>query len=269
MSSPSTFAQPRDFLDQLALIPTMPPEPAHCDEHGAFEKRVTSIFPTGRRIYSGCPKCAAERAEIAEQSRKDQEARDRVAALASAFDRACIPPRFRACKFDNYTVSNDRQKRAAGIAKRYADAASGGILVLCGKPGTGKTHLACAVAGAFIERHRTALFSTVTAAVRHVKDTYRRDSERSESQAMSDLLTPDLLILDEVGVQLGTEHEMRILFEVVNERYADCLPTILISNLDEAELLKFTGARLMDRVRDGGAVVAFDWESYRGKRLSA
>ena len=85
---------------------------------------------------------------------------------------------------------------------------------------------------------------------------------------MKDLLSPGLLILDEVGVQLGTEHEMRILFEVVNERYADCLPTILISNLDEAELLKFTGARLMDRVRDGGAVVAFDWESHRGKRAA-
>lgn len=268
MNSPSTFAQPRDFLDQLALIPTMPPEPASCDRHGDFEKRVISIVPGGRRVYSGCPQCAAERAEQAEHERKEQAARERMAALASAFDRAGIPPRFRACRFDNYTISNAQQKRAVGIAKRYAEAAGGGILVLCGKPGTGKTHLACAVAATFIERHQTALFFTVTAAVRHVKDTYRRDSDRSESQAMKDLLSPGLLILDEVGVQLGTEHEMRILFEVVNERYADCLPTILISNLDEAELLKFTGARLMDRVRDGGAVVAFDWESHRGKRAA-
>lgn len=268
MNSPSTFAQPRDFLAELALIPTLPPEPAQCDRHGDFEKRVISMVPGGRRVYSGCPQCHAERTAEAEQERKEQAARERLAALASAFDRAAIPPRFRSCRFDNYATSSPAQKRAVGITKRYADAAGGGILVLCGKPGTGKTHLACAVAAAFIERHQTALFFTVTSAVRHVKDTYRRDSERSEAQAMRDLLSPGLLILDEVGVQLGTEHELRIMFEIVNERYAGFMPTVLISNLDEASLLKLLGERLMDRVRDGGAVVAFDWDSYRGKRAA-
>lgn len=269
MTSPSTFAQPLDFLDQLALIPSIPPEPATCDRHGDFMKRVVSIVPNGRRIYSSCPGCAQEREEEQAKERQAQEQRDRLALLSSALDRACIPPKFRGCRFDTYKAVTDRQRRALAIAKNYAGSQEGGILVLCGKPGTGKTHLACAVAATFIERHQSALFATVTSAVRHVKDTYRRDSDRSESQAMKDLVSPALLVLDEVGVQLGTEHEMRIMFEVVNERYADCRPTILISNLDEAQLLGFVGARLMDRVRDGGAVVGFDWESYRGKRLAA
>ena len=134
--------------------------------------------------------------EARERLQREQKARDELAQIAKALDRACIPPRFRAARFDTYAASSDRQRRAVGIVKRYSEEHLGGILVLCGKPGTGKTHLACAVAAQFIAAHRSALFTTVVSAVRHVKDTYRRDSERSESQAMRDLVKPDLLILD-------------------------------------------------------------------------
>lgn len=268
MTSQSTFAQPRDFLAELANIGSIPPERAECDRHGPFEKRVVSLLPNGRRIHSGCPGCSSELQAETERLQREQKARDELAQIAKALDRACIPPRFRAARFDTYAASSDRQRRAVGIVKRYSEEHLGGILVLCGKPGTGKTHLACAVAAQFIAAHRSALFTTVVSAVRHVKDTYRRDSERSESQAMRDLVKPDLLILDEVGVQLGTEHELRIMFEVINERYAECLPTILISNLTDKALADFLGERLTDRVRDGGAIVAFDWESHRGRRAA-
>ena len=41
-------------------------------------------------------------------------------------------------------------------------------------------------------------------------------------------------------------------------------PTILISNLTEEELGKYIGDRIIDRMKEGqGAVIKFDWESYR------
>ena len=44
-------------------------------------------------------------------------------------------------------------------------------------------------------------------------------------------IRPDLLILDEVGVQFGSETEKMILFEIINGRYEQLKPTIVISNL--------------------------------------
>lgn len=74
----------------------------------------------------------------------------------------------------------------------------------------------------------------------------------------------DLLIIDEVGVQFGSESEKIILFEIINERYEQMKPTILISNLSEDELSRYVGERIIDRMREGkGAVINFDWESYR------
>lgn len=68
-------------------------------------------------------------------------------------------------------------------------------------------------------------------AVRSVKETYAKGSGRTEAQALRDLVDPDLLILDEVGVQFGSDTEKLILFEIINGRYEASRPTIVISNL--------------------------------------
>ena len=67
-----------------------------------------------------------------------------------------------------------------------------------------------------------------------------------------------LLILDEVGIQAGTENERNILFDVLNTRYADMRPTIVISNLKLVEITNYLGTRIIDRLSEnGGQVVPF------------
>lgn len=238
-----------------------------CEKHGPFFGTYYAL--NGKRRESQCPTCSDERQ--AERDRED--AKRRALAIesikASLLSRARIPLRFRERTLENYSVSNDGQRRALKIARAYASSfddrlAQGGGLVLCGKPGTGKTHLACAIAMHVVGQGRAARFMTVIQAVREVKETYRRDASRTEQEAIDSFCAPDLLILDEVGVQWGSDAEKLILFEIINGRYAAMRPTILISNLQESELGAYIGDRAVDRMREGGgAVVAFDWESYR------
>ena len=107
---------------------------------------------------------------------------------------------------------------------------------------------------------RTVMFTTVMRAIRRVKDTWSRDSRESESEAIAALVFPDLLILDEVGVQFGSDTEKLILFDVLNERYEKRKPTLLLSNLPAEEVREYLGKRVCDRLsEDGGEVVVFDW----------
>ena len=77
-------------------------------------------------------------------------------------------------------------------------------------------------------------------------------------------MAPDLLILDEVGVQYGSESERIELFKVVNGRYDELKPMIMLSNLAITRLLEYLGERIYDRLLDaGGRVVTFDWKSWR------
>ena len=67
----------------------------------------------------------------------------------------------------------------------------------------------------------------------------------------------------EVGVQYGTDGEQNILFEVLDRRYRDMLPTILLANQSKDGLKQFLGERAYDRLTETGRIVAFEWESYR------
>lgn len=257
----SELTTPRSIGSILQAV-TGPLKQGKCDRHGPFNS------PDGVT----CPLCAIER-DTAQAQAQAANAR-KQAALRTMVYHSGIPPRFRAKTFDGFDPADEKQARVLRICRAYAQRfderyAAGGGLVMCGPPGTGKTHLACAIGNALLEAGRSAVFMSVLAAIDRVKETFRAGGQ-TKKQAMAAFFDVDLLILDEVGVQYGSEAEKVILYEIINGRYERVLPTILISNLAEAELDAYTGARVMDRMREGGGVVlAFDWESRRSQIKTA
>jgi DNA replication protein DnaC len=271
MPQPLTTSSPRVYADPAGTIET----DDTCPSHGP----CTSVqYPDP--IYPGkfmrpmrrCEKCREERAAEESARKARDEQRERDATINRLYGRACIPARFKDRTLDNYRAEGVGQRRALNVARKFVEgwaeqSARGTSLIFTGGPGTGKTHLACGIANAIIEQHQaSALFLGALEALRSIKATYNRDSEISEQDAIDNLISPRLLILDEIGVQLGTEHEKMLLFDVLNGRYQECRPTILLSNLSGDDLEQYLGQRVMDRYRECGAVLAFDWESYRGRQ---
>jgi DNA replication protein DnaC len=246
---------------------------ATCDTHGVYASRVLVIGLGDKPIMSSCPACSAERRDEERAKQAKYDAIDRQMKITGLLRAAGIPARFAGRTFGNYAATEQGQKFALNVCRAFVEAwpdrlKDGASLVLTGGPGTGKTHLACAVANAVMEKHLAAVaFGTVATMLRQIKDTYRKDSTRSEQDAINDLVRPDLLVLDEVGVQVGSEHEKLLMFEVLNARYQECRPTILISNLSADELETFLGQRVMDRYRECGAVIGFNWQSHRGRPI--
>lgn len=200
-----------------------------------------------------------------------QTTADRAQAMAhSILSRAAIPPRFADRRLSNYQPTCPAAEKALQVAQQYASTfkqalETGRSLILSGNVGAGKTHLAVGIAHEVMSQGHTALFTSVMGAVRSIKETYGR-RELSESQAIARLVEPDLLILDEVGVQFGSDTERLYLFEILNGRYESMRPTIVISNLTTADIETFLGQRVYDRLREGGGrAVPFGWDSYRGR----
>lgn len=231
-----------------------------CPDHGIFESKHFL-----GKFWSKCPACgeaekmARDEIEKTEQRRKEQK----------KISDSEIPERFRDRTLQSYIAKNHGQEKALEFATDYAQnfeavMKSGRSAIFCGKPGTGKTHLAVGIGLSIIDRHSVG-FITVQRMVRRVKDAWRKDSELSESEVINMLVWPSLLIIDEIGVQFGTEFEKNLMFDILNERYEKRRPTILISNLPAAEVKAFLGERVYDRLReDGGQCVPFDWVSHRG-----
>ena len=146
-----------------------------CETHGDYEARHLV-----RDRWTMCPQCRAiaEAKEEAEKQEQMRQARD--AAIWAAVGRAGIPDRFMDKSLKNF-VADTREKQAAlDFAIDYADnfgavLESGRSAVWIGKPGTGKTHLACGIGKRVIRDHKASvLFITVMRAMRSIKDTWAK-----------------------------------------------------------------------------------------------
>lgn len=249
-------------LQRMALS-SLTPAKGHCETHGDFDG-----FTLGGGPH--CPTCAEERIErdrAAQQEATLREFRQRRADYL--LGKAAIPPRFADRRLSNFVPHAQGPAKALQVAKNFADdfaecEKTGQSLIFCGGVGAGKTHLAVGICHEIIAKDKMAVFTSVLSAIRSIKETFRKGSEQSEADAIQALVQPDLLVLDEVGVQFGTDTEKMYLFEIINGRYEAMKPTILLSNLAKDALTEFIGERVIDRLREGGGkMVVFDWPSYR------
>lgn len=256
--------QPVSFKNMMAA--RLPNKPASCDKHGEFE----SANVIGK-IWTTCPVCSKEQKAIADQEQAAKEVTERQALWVRRMGEAGIPERFRTRTLSCYKATNAGQKRALQFASEYAEqftrvCETGRSAIFCGLPGTGKTHLAIGVALHVITLGKLAAFTSVQRMILRVKDSWKKDSKESESDVLNMLVYPDLLVIDEIGVQFGTEFEKNFMFLLLNERYEKRRPTILLSNLTVSEIKLFLGDRIYDRLKeDNGQCVSFDWASFRGQ----
>lgn len=237
-----------------------------CDKHGDYEASGTK-WPRGREVWTMCPHCRAE--SDAEDRRRQEE---RAAELARAdleakLEQVAIPERFLGKSLDNFNADTEAQKYALTVARDYlenfdAHAKRGEGLIFSGLPGTGKSHVAGAILQGLLPK-RVGLYTTCMGIIRSVRGTWRKDSERSESEVLATLNTVPLLVVDEIGVQYGTDGEQTILFDVLDGRYRNMKPSILLTNQDRAGLKQFIGERAYDRLTETARWIPFDWPSYR------
>ena len=243
------------------------PRAETCQTHGAYDSR--NLFGS---IWSGCPECDRIATEKRDQDQKAKEAKEALARWNKRIGGSGIPPRFQDRSLENFKATTEAQQRALTAAQEYVSGfaeilTTGRSVIFTGRPGTGKTHLAAAIGMALLKENRKVLFTSVLRAVRRVKDSWRRDSNETETDAIRAMVEPDLLILDEVGIQFGSETEKLLMFDILNERYENRRPLILLTNLPVKDAQAYLGERIFDRLReDGGQHIPFDWESYRGTK---
>jgi len=232
---------------------------AVCEKHGEYEQEGSDFGIFGVRFLTGCPECLREGREEEERQAIENERQARITRLEGLG----IRRRFYEATFDSYIATNDGQRRALEVCLDYAKrkgevVETGESLFLIGLPGTGKNHLAVSI----LREWGKGRIVKLSEMVREIRLSYSDGS--SEQGRIESFARMPLLILNEVGVQRGTDAERNLVFEVLDMRYENMLPTVLISNLNIQGIKDFIGGRVIDRLMECAQVVEFTWDSYRG-----
>jgi DNA replication protein DnaC len=227
-------------------------------------------------IYNDqCPECIKEfnllvdkrEQEISqelEEKAKQKRLNDRITKLKELG----VGKRYIDNSFDNYLADAPEKQNALTKCKELCNDIMNdekpSNLIMVGGVGTGKTHLANSmVINLFDNKKRSERINMIDM-IRSLKSTWSKESEQTEEDLLKYFTSIDLLIVDEVGVQFNSDTEKMFVFDIINGRYENCLPTVIISNLDINGVKEVIGDRCVDRLReDGGKVIAFNWNSHR------
>ena len=139
-------------------------------------------------------------------------------------------------------------------------------LLLIGNPGTGKSHLSCALGFAACAQGYKVRFYTVTTLVTHLLE---KREERSLERLQKQLLNHHLLILDELGYVPFSKAGAELLFDVVSQAY-ERTSLIVTTNLPFEEWTEVMGSErltgaLLDRLTHRVHILEANGESYRLK----
>lgn len=199
---------------------------------------VRRPYPVGHPRFGRAEPCDCVLDEAEDQRRERLTRLSNIGALAR-FTFATLNPRGR-------TGADDAFEAAVAAARAYAERPEG-WLVLSGPSGTGKTHLAAALANRRIELGHPVLFMVVADLLDHLRAGYDTDDEDlSFNRVFEQVRNAPLLILDDLDGASGTPWAREKLLQVINHRFNLALPTVITTSTPPPALDPRLATRLLD-----------------------
>jgi DNA replication protein DnaC len=240
-----------------------PPAPVTCIYCGAT--RYTKGMRIGNRVIwmpygperCTCPEAVAEY-EKAEAERKAKEEAERKAEedrklrerIQRIIGESGMGERFLRRTFDTFEIT-EHNRQAAIACQKYADNFDKLLpkrgqpepgrngLFICGPKGTGKTHLAAAIANQLIHKGTPVICMTMIDLLQRIKRTFARyDGPVDEGEVLNIYKTVPLLVIDDMGKEPPTEWAVSTIYNIINGRYEAYMPTIITTNYDDKALVE-------------------------------
>ena len=251
------------------IFRTEPPESKVCQFCGKVLE--PQGIPLGNKMFMWIPyhqRCTCkdakaywkeyDRRKQAEREDKKRQARQRVfnERVERLFGKSGIKKRFLQRTFESFRRNTEGRERSYRIAKEYAENwqkhfEKGEGLYIEGTNGTGKTHLAAAIAIDLLMKGVPVICKTSSDILQDIRKAY--DCKDVSEETIVDMYkNVDLLVIDDLGKEPCTEWSVSMFYSIINDRYEDMKPTIITTNYGANQLIE----RMTPKGGDNSAVVA-------------
>lgn len=195
------------------------------------------------RSNQTCVQCNLEKE--AAQIAKAKDAR-----LSAAKEKSGVSKRFSQANFDNYTADLPKQQELLAVMKAYKLESN---IILFGKTGCGKTHLASALIDKFLKQDKRCYY---------IKFYQLAKIQIQDKNLFAYIMNTDFLAIDEYGIS-DSDYKSSLLFELIDQRYDDMKPTMIIGNVTIEEFKKSISDALYSRLKENCIAFNCNWADFR------
>ena len=252
----ATEAEPEDYTGEDGLL--------YC---GSCRRPKEAYFPEGKTLFGRDrhPKecdCQRKRREEREAADREQKHREEVERLKRI---GFTDPAMREWTFGNDNGKCPQMEKARRYVEQWEQIEDGNHgLILWGSVGTGKSYLAGCIANALMEKEISVCMTNFALILNDLAASFK-----DRNEYISRLCSFPLLILDDFGMERGTEYGLEQVYNVVDSRYRSRKPLIVTTNLTLEELQNpedTPHARIYDRLIEMCTPVRITGENFRKAR---
>ena len=175
------------------------------------------------------------------------------------------------CTFENFKLDYYSEKGTPSPRKRmtavlkvcreFSISPDGQNLLLLGGTGLGKTHLSLAIANEFLDKGRSVVYGSAQNLINTLAN--EQFSYKGDTTATENMLSSDLLIIDDLGAEMSTSFSQSSVYNIVNTRLLRKLPTVISTNLMLEEIEKTYTSRVLSRIIGGYTLLSCLGEDIR------
>jgi DNA replication protein DnaC len=227
-------------------------------------------------------------------TRCDCQLRERTQSLLAA---ARIPRRYEHCELGSYTTDFPGAHASLGLAhltasrfvQEYDPRDSGTGLLIIGKIGTGKTHLAVGILKELVlQKGIGCLFYDYRELLKEIQNSYNATVQTTELDVLRPVFETEVLVLDELGAVKPSEWVWDTVSLILNTRYNDNRTTIITTNFEDQPAAAVAGSlsparaatrpetlgdrigeRMRSRLHEMCRIITLDGADFRQKFRSA
>ena len=249
----ATEAEPEDYTGEDGLL--------YC---GKCRQPKEAYFPEGKSLFGRDrhPKecdCQRKRRETLEAADRERKHREEVERLKR---KGFTDPAMREWTFENDNGKCPQMHNAHSYVERWEQIKEENHgLILWGNVGTGKSYFAGCIANALMEREVSVCMTNFALILNDLAASFE-----GRNEYISRLCSFPLLILDDFGMERGTEYGLEQVYNVIDSRYRSGRPLIVTTNLTLEDLQHpedTAHARIYDRLIEMCSPVRFTGSNFR------
>jgi DNA replication protein DnaC len=201
-----------------------------CNDAGYLRADVPPGHPSFGRLFP----CQCKRQEISERRSEELKRLSNLDAFTSH-------------TFDDFDPSISGTEEAFEAALAFAQEPDHRWLLMSGPCGTGKTHLAVAIATYAMQWHNMSVyFAVVPDLLDHLRATFDPNSGTAYDDRFTAIRNAPLLVLDDLGTENATPWAREKLYQIINHRYSEQMPTVITTNVELRKIDERIVSRMLD-----------------------